>query len=524
MKSPLLYVQLTTAKNELKETLKKPAKLILSLFLVFLIAGNFILAGFSSVGDETRDPCEIAAMALALYTFMAVTVMSSGFTKSAAMFTMADVNLIFTSPVSKAGVFVYGAVKQMRSSFVLGFFILLQYSWLRDSYAIDVTVIISAFFFYSLTLFAANLLSMAVYILTSARENVRKMIRIGMWTVYGAAAVYMAAGAIAGSGGIVERIMGTVTPLFLLLVPISGWGALGVWGTISSEPLFIIMASAAFAALIIAAFAAVIRSGTDYYEDVISGAETLQTIEQDRKDGNIAENVPKNVKLGKNGIGKGFGADTLFYKHMVENRRARTKYISTAGIFTVLSGWIFGVLMRDGGIIFVFVFTTYIQIFTMLMGRFNKELTKPYIYLIPEPPFKKMLWASLETLITTAVEALLLYVPLAFVASDSAFITVTFIFGRISFGMISVAVNVFVGKMWSGTVPKALESLLYFSFYLIFAAPGVLLGFLIPPIFGSAEIFSGFSVLIMSVVNACAAAAVMYFSRDVLVCPEFGDK
>ena len=33
---------------------------------------------------------------------------------------------------------------------------------------------------------------------------------------------------------------------------------------------------------------------------------------------------------------------------------------------------------------------TYMQMFFVAIGRLLKELTKPYIYLVPEPPMKKL--------------------------------------------------------------------------------------------------------------------------------------
>lgn len=47
--------------------------------------------------------------------------------------------------------------------------------------------------------------------------------------------------------------------------------------------------------------------------------------------------------------------------------------------------------MREGGIIPVFALAVYLQLFTAGQSRINRELYKPFVYLVPEPPFAKLL-------------------------------------------------------------------------------------------------------------------------------------
>ena len=47
--------------------------------------------------------------------------------------------------------------------------------------------------------------------------------------------------------------------------------------------------------------------------------------------------------------------------------------------------------MRKNGALPVFYHGVYMQMFSEALSRFGRELTKPYIYLIPESSFAKLL-------------------------------------------------------------------------------------------------------------------------------------
>ena len=85
------------------------------------------------------------------------------------------------------------------------------------------------------------------------------------------------------------------------------------------------------------------KSDADYYEDVLQSTETQFQARQAMKDGGRnassmnAFRTDKKVRVGKTGLGGGWGADTFFYKHLCEaRRRSRLVFLNTTTIIMLI--------------------------------------------------------------------------------------------------------------------------------------------------------------------------------------------
>ena len=96
----------------------------------------------------------------------------------------------------------------------------------------------------------------------------------------------------------------------------------------------------------------------------------------------------------------------------------------------------------------IFAFATYMQLFTVALGRFNRELIKPYIYLIPEPPLKKLLYAIQESMLTNFWEAVLIFVIVGAILQASPLEIALCILARVSFALLFTAGNVLVERVF----------------------------------------------------------------------------
>ena len=120
--------------------------------------------------------------------------------------------------------------------------------------------------------------------------------------------------------------------------------------------------------------------------------------------------------------------------------------------------------------------STYMQMFSESMGRFSWEISKPYIYLIPEPPFKKLLWATAETLMADCVEAVFLFIPIGLILNIGLLNTALCIIARISFSLVCTAGNMLVERVFGTVRSKGLLLFFYFISLMLMAAPGIVLG------------------------------------------------
>ena len=174
-------------------------------------------------------------------------------------------------------------------------------------------------------------------------------------------------------------------------------------------------------------------------------------------------------------------------------------------------------------IIATFSMATYMQIFSESMGRFNLELIKPFIYLMPEPPLKKLLYCMKETLISDVIEAIIIFVPAGLLVKADVLIIVLCIVARISFSLLFTAGNILVERVFGSVSSKMMVLFFYFLALVVMALPGIAAGiglmFLLPESFGFAGMFLG-----MTAVNVPLSLLVMYLCRNLLQYAELNNR
>lgn len=537
MKSPLIYLTLVKLKNQLKSVIRTPSKLIYGLFLIAM----FALVAFSKnemAGTEPRDISELTAILAMFYTVMFIMVFVNGSASNTPMFTLSDVTLLFPAPLSPNKVLFYGLFRQLGVSLLLGFFLLFQYSWLNSLYGITYGGLLLIIVGYALTLFLAQLCAMAVYTRTSGKENAGRTVRL---CAYGAAVLYVLAAVFACREPLLSLLNGSrdyeavlsagasfFSTLPGLLFPVSGWSA-GMAGALFTEDyplliLFLILTLALTGILILL----IVKAKGNYYEDVLQTAETAQSAVTAQKEGQFNEVVPKHVKVGKTGLGKGWGSSAIYYKHKVENRRSGVFFLSNMSLIFVAVIIGFSIFMRamDDGegvmLIGVFAMGTYMQMFSASLGRFNRELMKPYLYLIPEPPLKKLLYALKENLISDCWEAVVIFLPVGLILGASPLDIVFCILARISFALLFTAGNVLVERVFGTVSSKVLIFFFYFLVLILLAVPGIAAGValsILTPLPGFAGAFLG-----MAVINVPVSLLVLYLCRNLLQYAELNNR
>lgn len=537
MKSPLLYLTAVKLKNQIKDAIKSPAKLIYGLFLIAMLAIASLSGTVEGEAGAVRDLSELTAILVLFYTLMFLLVFINGSAGNTSMFTLSDVNLLFPSPLNPNRVLFYGLFRQLGLSLLLGLVLLFQYSWLHQLYGVTYGHILCLVAGYALTLLIAQFCAMAVYTRFSGRENAARWIKL---FGYGSIIIYILAAAYAcrqplsslfSGGKDYESVLTAAASFFStfpgLLFPASGWTA-GIVGALFTGNWPQLCLCAVLTVLFfILLLVLILRSKNNYYEDVLQTAETAQSAVTAQKEGQMAEVVPKHVKLGKIGLKRGWGASAIYYKHRVENRRSGPFSISPLSLFFAVVVILFAFFMReeagDAALIAAFAMGTYMQLFSVALGRFNRELIKPYLYLIPEPPLKKLLYAIQETMVTEALEAVLIFVPIAVILQISPFSALFCILARISFSLLFTAGNVFVERVFGTVSSKTLIFLFYFLALIVMALPGIALAvafsFLLSFLPAFLPAFLG-----MISANVLVSVLVLYGCRNMLQYAELNGK
>ncbi|MDR1131984.1 MAG: putative ABC exporter domain-containing protein [Oscillospiraceae bacterium] len=519
MKSNALsYLLRTRIRNQLVSFLKKPVRLIYVAVFIGLLALTLVggKAGESDADRVIRDFSELTAGLNYLLIIMFAVNFLSGLKNGGSFFKMSDVNFLFPSPINKRSVLFYALIQQIWTTLLIGVFILFQYTSLHLNYNLGFGGLLLICLAYSVSVFFSQTAAMFTYTLISDSDRNRRLVKTGFIFLVLLLAAYVGVNALRGRNGPIEALASAGNSFPVLLFPFAGWMGAAAGGVLTGNYLqatiFLLLTGAVFTALL----AAMARSKREYYEDVLASAESVQNMMNAVRDGIAPEAAPRNIRVGRTGLGKGEGASAFFYKHLVENRRASKLPVRPASLIFTLITIGFSFFVRDGGLLPVFVFSAYIQIFSVAMGRFNRELTKPYIYLIPEPPFKKLLFALAESLPTELLESALVYIPVAFILGLPAYACILAILGRLSFSILYLAAIVMIERIWGGTLSKVAGMLVYLFCDILLALPGIILAIVSRLMWPAAIPADAAALLCLTAANIPVAALLLYLSRNLL--------
>ena len=152
---------------------------------------------------------------------------------------------------------------------------------------------------------------------------------------------------------------------------------------------------------------------------------------------------------------------------------------------------------------------------SLSLGRLLKELIKPYIYLVPASSTKKLLYSILEAIPSSLAESLLIFIPLYFLLNESVLRILLCILCRTTFGLLVVAGNVLVERLFNGILPRQVLMILYTVMFMLLSVPGIAAGiglYLLQP---GSDILC--TILIgISVVNIPMSLLILFLSRHLL--------
>ena len=296
-------------------------------------------------------------------------------------------------------------------------------------------------------------------------------------------------------------------------MPVAGWTAAMLSGALTGDYVMLIAYAALTAAFLAAVVALITRCDPDYYEDVLRTAEVSHSAITAQKEGRA------NVKVGKVGLGGGWGASAFYYKHRVEQRRSRRFVLSPLSLVFAAIVIIFAFFMRENGALPVFIMAVYMQMFSEALSRFGRELTKPYIYLIPESSFSKLLSALRQSVMNGLLESLVVFVPAGLILGLDAWTIAALVLARWSFTLVYNADTVAEMRLFGGVSSKALTMLFYLLLMLLIALPGMAAAIALAAL-GYAE---ALCYAALALLNAPMALLALFLCRDMLSCAELNE-
>lgn len=498
--SALLYLMRTMIRNWLLQLRKKPALIVVYvLFFALLLFTLIPTGGQNREGSLLGGEAYFRTLLFVLFLFLTYLTVSKGLKQGSTFFSMPDVNMLFTSPIRPQSVLLYGIIRQMGTSALATLFLFFQIPNLRNFFGLDASGIAGVLLAWFLLLVSLQAISLSVYSLTAPHPARRK---IGKYILYGIIAIVAVAffAHLLLTGADLSRITAFFDSPLLNFVPLAGWMTAFATGIASGDiptALLFLCLTLFFSSL---GIALVRRTDSDYYEDVLQTTEISFTLRQAMKSGRATTKTTQaRVKAGKSGlVGSGVGASTFFYRHLTEQRRTGFMILDKLSILTVAAalagGLIFRRLIATGDLSPVVCSyiglgaLSYLLYFLTITGKFTAELSKPYIYLIPEKETAKLFYSNLASVVKALIEGVLSFGILAFFCDLPIWYVPLAALLYASLCQLYISVSILTQRILGESRSKLLTSLLYLlcaGFLIVpcailFAVPAAILSAMAP--------------------------------------------
>lgn len=258
-------------------------------------------------------------------------------------------------------------------------------------------------------------------------------------------------------------------------------------------------------------------SKADYYEDVLCATETAFERKRAAMEGNLnAVSTTRKIKVSKTGVG-GHGCSAILSKHMRESfRENRFGFLGLSTVsYIVLAAAISWFMRETVNLMIIGAILMYIQVIKIGTGHGLKELYSHYIYLIPEPPFSKIVWTNIEIMLKSFIEGVLTFGIAGVILGENIFIVIGAIAAYTLFSMFLVGVNHCFLRFTGANASAVMILMLYMFAIIIAMLPGIIPAFIIGFLIGGAN-GTILGLLIVTLWEMIAAAVCFYFSKGIL--------
>lgn len=369
----------------------------------------------------------------------------------ASIFQMADVNLLFPSPMTPQAVLLFRLTSQMLLAFFASLYLALQLPGLVHSVGLrpDTAVILFAVWF--LTVWIGKLCNVIVYSLASTYQAFRKWVCPVLYAILlcvaGAFALYWRRSGLspfqAANAFFNSRIADWI--------PIWGWlrGAIvnSMRGEhIRSAILLLLSVGAAVALLWI-----VRRLRVDFYEDALaaaqSNADRLAAAQGERT---VTPKKERSQKLRRDGLRHGSGANIFFFKSVYNRFRFAKLGIltKTSATYLVLSLGV-ALIMRLGANVCIYPAVGFLlaglAFFRAMGDPLAQEVDKVYFCTVPANPWAKVLWSLLGGTLDCALDILPALILSAVVLHASVFEVLAYLILALAVDLYATNVMLFIG-------------------------------------------------------------------------------
>ncbi len=417
----LFFLYKTTMKNRIRKALRKP---VTYLYMVFVIGYMVLIFGSFRAIFADMDGGESASTLTALLTvftfFMIPANLISYCKRKGLIFRQSDIHFLFPAPVGPKSILLYAHVKTVMMELILNLVLTVGgVLWFHmPVWKMLVYLLISCVI--------DNIMEASMMVLCYGNEILGpKQMGIFRLFLYAVLGVFVLIGVMlyvreeAGFGVVVTYLHSSA----IQMVPVIGWYIAMLHLLFMGPTVWNVAGTALYFVTVLILFVMAVRMRClgAYYEDAIKFADDYEEARQRGKKGEMAV-VGWKKKYKKASVTyKGSYAKALFYRQYLEYKKNRFFIFGFYTLVCLIIGIGLAVIAYRGqlgemapfAILGVMAYLTFI--FAGYSGKWGKELTRPYTFLIPDSAFHKLWYATLMEHIRALADGCLITLPTAFV-------------------------------------------------------------------------------------------------------------
>lgn len=432
------YYALHTFINTIKKIFKsKVMMVILCSFLIGGVVGGSV--GFISSlvedqaqtensvskDDKTNDPAQmeedfmmvhadairesIPAATMILLLVVVLWGIYGGSKKGSDFFLMADANILFAAPLKAQTVLMFRLSFQILALLTFTFYLIFQVPSMKLILGLDNFAIVAIFLAWGMLLFMSKLMSVFTYTLTATYEHLKKYVvpfvfAVGLLVVAATGAVYISTG-----NDYMATLRLTYGADWSNYIPVFGWYKAMVMNAINGH----VFASLGYMALnlvfLIALVWGIWHIKADFYEDALAGAQKRDDMTKAALEGrNINKDKKQSAKrtqklehkVRKSYELKGWGASVFLHKSVLNRRRfSKFGFVTNTLLLYLAIGGLGAAFMAYKTDLREISVVGLIMALTLFFRNFGNpieiESSHNWLFLVPEDPYKKVLYAIL---------------------------------------------------------------------------------------------------------------------------------
>lgn len=477
----LIYLLLTTIKNKILSLKKKPGLLVL--YIIVCLYVIFLLVLSSMDDTSVAEDYSFADIRLLYGIFASILLMIlysnllNGLSRGSTLFDMADVGLLFPSPISSVKILFYGLIKGMGSAFLTSVFLIFQLGNIKYNFNMSYGAIVSLFLIYAMVIFYGQLLSMAVYIFSNAKSTRKNIIKAIMSIFVAFLFVIIFYQYRLSGGEFLQAIYKTMDSRSFQFIPVIGWSVMLLSSIIEGNVFWSIVPSLLFIISGLGVVYIFTKVEGDYYEDVLVSTEFKHNVKERAKEGKVSNN--KKVKVRKDDLGfrGGIGATTMFFKDLRERKRlSRIPFVDGFTLFITIGTGIFIYFTKNDFSIYILLgFLIYLQLFMSTAGSLSQELRKPYIYLIPAKSLNKLVFASMSSIVKPAIDGIIIFTIASIVGKTSILLSFFLVLAYVASSAMFVSYTLLLQRIFGSQPNQIVKGIVGVFLYLLVLGPGIAL-------------------------------------------------